>query len=59
MLATMQVVLPLLNGRSLNAKSVVYEKRRRRRWLKSYDFANNNDSFVLALKTCYAAASKP
>ena len=58
-LATMWVVLPLLNKRSLNAKSVVCKKRRRRGWLKSYGFANNNDSSILALKTCYAKALKP
>jgi len=56
MLNAMRVVLPLVNGRSLNAKSVVYRRKRRRRWLKSYGFANNNDSFVLRLRICCAKA---
>jgi len=54
MLNAMQVVLLLLNGRSLNVKSVAYKRKRRRRWLKSYGFANNSDSFVPMLKTCCA-----
>jgi len=54
MLDAMRVVLPLVNGRSLNAKSVAYKRKRRRRWLKSYGFANNSDSFVPVLKTCCA-----
>jgi len=48
-----------LNGRSLNVKSVACKKKRRRRWLKSCGFANNNDSFVLRLRTCYVRALKP
>jgi len=58
MLNVMRVVLPLVNGRSLNAKSVVYKRKRRRRWLKSYGFVNNSDSFVPMLKTCCAKALK-
>ena len=58
MLVVMRVVLPLVNGRSLNIKSVTYKKKRKRQWLKSYSFISNSNSSILALRTCYIRVLK-